>query len=99
MDKDKIEWLKSRIYAPVERVRARRCGSEWEVFDGVEVHTFTDEQFKQSYVLSAQTLYENKAHGQYEYHVNKPVGKTPLKEVPDYIKRELERSEAKAGRP
>lgn len=68
-EQQKIEWLKSQIYRPKERVRARRLeNGQWEVFDGLAVYTFDDGTFKDGYELAAQSQRIDKEHGQYEYH-------------------------------
>lgn len=68
---DKRPWLTAKIFKPRERVRARlKDNGEWEVFDGVEVHIFTNEQFTADYELAAQTqrLVKYDDGKQYEYH-------------------------------
>jgi hypothetical protein len=68
---DERLWRQYKIYSPIERVRARQLESgEWEVWDGVEIHQFSNDEFKGTYALCAQSLSETKYEDgkQYEYH-------------------------------
>lgn len=71
-DEAREAWLAERIYTPRERVRARTNDASdlIEVFDGVEIHTMSPEDFHEAYDICAQSQVYNKPKKRHEYHRN-----------------------------
>lgn len=64
-------WLQAHIYRPKERVRAIHKDGKYYVYDGVEVYEFTEDEFKATYELAAQSCVQRKIDKKttvYEYH-------------------------------
>lgn len=68
---DAETWMQAQIYRAKEKVRAIHRGDKWFVYDGVRVHEFTEEQFKDAYELAAQSQVARKVDAKtvvYEHH-------------------------------
>lgn len=64
-------WLQAEIYIPKERIRAIHQDGKWYVYDGVNVHEFSEENFSKTYEKAAQSCSIrkiNKKEKRYEYH-------------------------------
>lgn len=63
-------WLQAEIFAPKERVRAIHRDGKWYVYDGVEVHEFSEQEFKDTYEKTAQSCQVRKVGKEKRYEYN-----------------------------